>query len=117
MSPERSVSAEERAAGNPLGYQPIGRLLLNFSIPSVISMLVNSIYNIVDQIFIGQGVGELGNAATTVSFPMVTITPVCPAGTMVTADVPAIRARSTTAPMRIPFRSLLFFIDIPFLNS
>ena len=73
MSPERSVSAEERAAGNPLGYQPIGRLLLNFSIPSVISMLVNSIYNIVDQIFIGQGVGELGNAATTVSFPMVTI--------------------------------------------
>lgn len=73
MSPERSVSVEERAAGNPLGYQPIGRLLLNFSIPSVISMLVNSIYNIVDQIFIGQGVGELGNAATTVSFPMVTI--------------------------------------------
>ena len=60
MSPERSVSVEERAAGNPLGYQPIGRLLLNFSIPSVISMLVNSIYNIVDQIFIGQGVGELG---------------------------------------------------------
>ena len=58
---------------NPLGYQPIGRLLMKFAIPSVISMLVNAVYNIVDQIFIGQGVGYLGNAATTVAFPIVTI--------------------------------------------
>ena len=33
---------------NPLGYQPIGRLLMKFAIPSVISMLVNAVYNIVD---------------------------------------------------------------------
>ena len=39
----------------------------------LISMLVNALYNIVDQIFIGQGVGYLGNAATTVAFPIVTI--------------------------------------------
>lgn len=58
---------------NPLGYKPVGRLLLEFSVPSVISMLVNSVYNIVDQIFIGQGVGVLGNAATTIAFPVVTI--------------------------------------------
>ncbi len=58
---------------NPLGYEPIGSLLKRFALPSVISMLVNAIYNIVDQIFIGQGVGYLGNAATTVSFPIVTI--------------------------------------------
>ena len=58
---------------NPLGYQPIGRLLMRFAIPSVISMLVNALYNIVDQIFIGQGVGYLGNAATTVTFPLMTI--------------------------------------------
>lgn len=58
---------------NPLGYEPITKLLLKFALPSVISMLVNSIYNIVDQIFIGRGVGYLGNAATTVSFPIVTI--------------------------------------------
>ena len=45
---------------NPLGYQPIGRLLMKFAIPSVISMLVNAVYNIVDQIFIGQGVGFWG---------------------------------------------------------
>ncbi|MDO4274623.1 MAG: MATE family efflux transporter [Eubacteriales bacterium] len=58
---------------NPLGTEPIGKLLLSFSVPSIISCLVNSVYNIVDQIFIGQGVGYVGNAATTVSFPMMTI--------------------------------------------
>ncbi len=54
---------------NPLGTEKIGKLLLTYSIPGVISMLVNSIYNMVDQIFIGQGVGYLGNAATNVVFP------------------------------------------------
>lgn len=58
---------------NPLGSAPIGKLLLAFALPSVVSMLVNAVYNIVDQIFIGQGVGYLGNAATTVAFPIVTI--------------------------------------------
>lgn len=58
---------------NPLGCQPVGRLLLQFAVPSTISVLVNSVYNIVDQIFIGQGVGYLGNAATTVTFPIITI--------------------------------------------
>ena len=42
---------------NPLGTLPVGRLLINFSLPAIISCLINSIYNIVDQIFIGQGVG------------------------------------------------------------
>ena len=51
-----------------LGKDNINKLLLSFSIPCVISMLINSIYNIVDQIFIGQGVGTLGNAATNVIF-------------------------------------------------
>lgn len=62
-----------RPGENPLGYEPVGKLLLAFSVPSVVSMLVNSVYNIVDQIFIGQGVGVLGNAATTIAFPVVTI--------------------------------------------
>ncbi|HPS76438.1 MAG TPA: MATE family efflux transporter [Oscillospiraceae bacterium] len=53
--------------------ETIGRLMMKFSIPAIISMIVNSVYNIVDQIFIGQGVGYLGNAATTVTFPLVTI--------------------------------------------
>ena len=58
---------------NPLGYEKISRLLKNFAIPSIIAMLVSSLYNIVDQIFIGQGVGYLGNAATNVSYLLTTI--------------------------------------------
>lgn len=58
---------------NPLGCAPIGKLLSAFALPAVVSMLVNAVYNIVDQIFIGQGVGYIGNAATTVAFPIVTI--------------------------------------------
>ena len=56
-----------------LGKDKINKLLLAFSIPCVISMLINSIYNIVDQIFIGKGVGTLGNGATNVIFPLVII--------------------------------------------
>jgi len=54
---------------NPLETEPVGRLIAKFAIPAIISMLVSSLYNIVDQIFIGQGVGMLGNAATNVAFP------------------------------------------------
>ena len=55
---------------NPMGVDPVNKLLLRFSVPAIISFLVSALYNIVDQIFIGQGVGMLGNAATNVSFPM-----------------------------------------------
>lgn len=58
---------------NPLGFEKLSKLLRSFAIPSIISMLVSSLYNIVDQIFIGQGVGYLGNAATNVAFPLTTI--------------------------------------------
>ncbi len=54
-----------------LGHDNINKLLMSFAIPCVISMLINSVYNIVDQIFIGKGVGTLGNAATNVIFPLV----------------------------------------------
>ena len=53
--------------------EPIGRLIAKFAIPCVISLLVNSLYNIVDQIFIGWGVGYLGNGATNVVFPITII--------------------------------------------
>ena len=55
---------------NRLGTEKIGKLLLAFAIPCVISMVVNSIYNMVDQIFIGWGVGYLGNGATNIIFPL-----------------------------------------------
>ncbi len=58
---------------NILGKEKISKLIKKFSIPCIISLLVNSLYNIVDQIFIGQGVGYLGNGATNVVFPLVMI--------------------------------------------
>lgn len=58
---------------NILGTEKIGKLIKKFSIPCIISLLVNSLYNIVDQIFIGWGVGYLGNGATNVVFPLVIV--------------------------------------------
>ncbi len=59
---------------NPLGTAPILPLMLKFAIPSVVGMLVTAAYNITDQIFIGNLVGMLGNAATNVSFPIAFLT-------------------------------------------
>lgn len=58
---------------NILGNEKIVKLIRKFSIPCIISMLVNSLYNIIDQIFIGWGVGYLGNGATNVVFPLTMI--------------------------------------------
>ena len=58
---------------NILGTEKVGKLIRKFSIPCIISLLVNSLYNIVDQIFIGWGVGYLGNGATNVVFPLTMI--------------------------------------------
>lgn len=53
--------------------EPVGRLIVKFAIPCVISLVVNALYNIVDQIFIGWGVGYLGNGATNIVFPITII--------------------------------------------
>ena len=63
----------EKTALNPLATQSIPILILKFAVPSVIAGLVSAMYNIVDQIFIGQKVGLLGNAATNIAFPLSTI--------------------------------------------
>lgn len=63
---------EQTTNSNPLGTQPIGKLLLRYAIPTIISNVVNSLYNMVDQIFIGNGVGYLGNAATNIILPLMT---------------------------------------------
>ena len=73
---EQNNSIEEQTImpkENILGTEKIGKLLMKFSIPCIISLLVSSLYNIVDQIFIGQGVGYLGNAATNIVFPLTVI--------------------------------------------
>ena len=61
------------AERSPFATDPIGKLIARFAIPCVISLLVNALYNIVDQIFIGRGVGYLGNGATNVVFPITVI--------------------------------------------
>ena len=48
-------------------------MIFRFAVPCVISLVVNALYNIVDQIFIGWGVGYLGNGATNVVFPITII--------------------------------------------
>ena len=63
---------EREISSNPLGTEPVGVLLRKFAIPSIVAMLVSALYNIVDQFFIGQSIGELGNAATNVAFPLST---------------------------------------------
>ena len=60
---------ETEVKTNPLGTRPVGTLLRQFAIPSIIAMLVGALYNIVDQFFIGRSIGELGNAATNIAFP------------------------------------------------
>lgn len=63
----------EQQTNQYLAEAPIGKLMLRFSVPCILSLLVSSLYNIVDQIFIGQGVGYLGNGATNVVFPITII--------------------------------------------
>ena len=56
-----------------LGTKSIGWLLLRFSVPAIVGMMVQSLYNVVDRIFIGNGVGPLGLAGATVSFPFMLV--------------------------------------------
>ncbi|MBU3093028.1 MATE family efflux transporter [Clostridium sp. CF011] len=53
-----------------LGEENIGKLLMKFSIPAIIGMLVNGLYNVVDRIFIGRGIGKLALSGVTVTFPI-----------------------------------------------
>lgn len=58
---------------NYLGTEKVGSLLRKFAIPCIFSLIISCLYNIVDQIFVGNGVGYLGNAATGVIFPITVI--------------------------------------------
>lgn len=61
-------------ANSFLGEAPIGKLMVKFAVPSIISMLIAALYNMVDQIYIGHGIGYLGNSATSVVYPLTVIT-------------------------------------------
>ena len=56
-----------------LGTQPIGKLLMQYAIPAIIAMTASSIYNMVDSIFIGQGVGPLAISGLAITFPFMNL--------------------------------------------
>jgi len=60
-------------AASRLGTEPIGRLLLQFSIPAITGMLLNALYNVVDRIFVGQGVDEIALGGLSLVLPLMTI--------------------------------------------
>ena len=65
---------ENQESNKFLGTEKISKLLFKFSIPCILSLLISSLYNIVDQIFIGNSeLGYLGNAATGVVYPITII--------------------------------------------
>ena len=65
---------ENKEDNKYLGQERVSKLLLKFSIPCILSLLISSLYNIVDQIFIGNSdLGYLGNAATSIVFPITII--------------------------------------------
>ncbi len=72
---KRGIIMEEKLKSpeNPLQSESIFRLMVRFAVPSILGMLVSSLYNIVDQLFIGHAVGIDGNAATNVAFPFTTV--------------------------------------------
>lgn len=58
---------------NALGEKKISSLLWSYSGPAIVGMVVNALYNVVDSIFVGQGVGEVGLVAVTLAFPLMMI--------------------------------------------
>ena len=67
----RAVSAPD--AASRLGTERVGKLLLRFSIPAITGMLVNALYNVVDRIFVGQGVNEIALGGLSLVLPLMTI--------------------------------------------
>ncbi len=67
------TAAETGTRKANLGEGALGPLLFRYALPGVIAMLASALYNIVDQVFIGNGIGVHGNAATNVAFPLTTL--------------------------------------------
>ncbi len=63
-----------KGTANDLGVEKVGKLLLNYSLPAIIATAAASVYNIIDRIFIGQGVGPLAISGLALTFPLMNIT-------------------------------------------
>ena len=70
---QQNTPPEQQDAATRLGTEPVGNLLIRFSIPAITGMLVHSLYNIVDRIFIGHGVGEIALGGIALAMPIMTV--------------------------------------------
>ncbi len=70
MATDSSASTKAPVA---LGTSPIGKLLLQYSLPAIVASLVTSLYNIIDSIFIGRGVGPLAISGLAITFPLMNL--------------------------------------------
>lgn len=61
---------QKKSNTNRLAEMPVGKLLFEFSLPAIIAMIANALYNVVDSIFVGRGVGSLALTAVTIAFPI-----------------------------------------------
>jgi putative MATE family efflux protein len=73
ITTNKPPSKTQDAAGR-LGTEPVGKLLIRFSIPAITGMLVNALYNVVDRIIVGQGVNEIALGGLSLVLPLMTIT-------------------------------------------
>ena len=74
MNNQQATETTFEQGNRYLGEEKISRLMLKFSVPCVLSLVVSALYNIIDQIFIGNSeLGTLGNGATGVVFPLFVI--------------------------------------------
>ena len=64
------MNTTQNTTDNPLAAGNINQLMIKFAVPSIIALMVSAVYNIADQLFIGNAVGTLGNAATNIAFPL-----------------------------------------------
>ena len=60
-------------ASQVLETKPVGKLLLQYSVPAIIGMTVTSLYNIIDSVFIGHGVGPLAISGLAITFPLMNL--------------------------------------------
>jgi putative MATE family efflux protein len=70
---EMSDSVKPGNAADRLGSEPVGKLLIRFSIPAITGMLVNALYNVVDRVFVGRGVNEVALGGLSLIMPLMTI--------------------------------------------
>ena len=73
MDNKQTALEDNKQATLELGTKPVGRLLMQYALPAIVAMVAASLYNMVDSIFIGQGVGALAIAGLAITFPFMNL--------------------------------------------